>query len=107
MFLVLTLIFLCPVLPAAGHMPDPPMKWIAHENSSSCQDSSYIFSFHAHSWHHAVEQCNLYSGHLLSINSLVEQNCVLELARGRNVTRGSKYYGEYWHDGKKVQSVDQ
>ena len=100
MFLFLTTLLLVPVLPTTAYEMDPPMTWNVLENRTSCQNSSYIFSFHDHNWHHALQQCRLYGGYLLSINSLQEQNCVLELAKQRNVTRGSRYYGDYWHDGE-------
>ena len=57
-------------------------------------------------WEDAKEECQYQGGwreggNLASINSLEEQNCLLELAHRDNITRGRKYEGYYWHDGKQ------
>merc|ERR1711997_984169 len=52
----------------------------------------YLFSDVQHTWQDARDECELYEGYLLSINSLQEQNCLVRYAQG------SVQHGWFWHD---------
>ena len=54
----------------------------------------YLFSDVGHTWQDAREECELYGGWLLSINSMQEQNCLVRFAKSSGV------HGWFWHDGK-------
>ena len=56
---------------------------------------SYLFSDVARTWQEAREECELYGGWLLSINSLQEQNCLVRFAKT------SVQDGLFWHDGER------
>ena len=53
----------------------------------------YFFSDVTHTWQDAREECELYGGWLVSINSLQEQNCLVRYAKI------SVQNGWFWHDG--------
>merc|ERR1712154_368960 len=52
----------------------------------------YLFADVTHTWQDAREECALYGGWLLSIDSMQEQNCLLKYAK-TNVQSGW-----FWHD---------
>ena len=61
-----------------------------------CEDGHrYLFSETSLSWSEAVEECSLYGGWLVSINSLQEQNCLLR--HGQEAGLAESWY---WSDGK-------
>ena len=55
----------------------------------------YLFSDVARTWQEAREECELYGGWLLSINSLQEQNCLVRFAKT------SVQDGLFWNDGER------
>ena len=61
-----------------------------------CEEGhKYLFSDTQHTWQDAREECELYGGWLLSINSLQEQNCLVRFAQTSGL-----HAGWFWHDGK-------
>ena len=66
----------------------------------------YLFSDLYHTWQDAREECELYGGWLLSINSQQEQNCLVRFAHSSGLQAGW-----FWHDGgiyfslKKLVSI--
>ena len=59
-------------------------------------DHQYFFSDQRLSWFDASDECNLYGGYLLRIDSLEEQNCLLKYGHSANIqVRGSWF----WQDG--------
>eukprot|EP00091_Calanus_sinicus_P019403 TRINITY_DN4865_c0_g1_i1.p1 TRINITY_DN4865_c0_g1~~TRINITY_DN4865_c0_g1_i1.p1 ORF type:complete len:160 (-),score=21.98 TRINITY_DN4865_c0_g1_i1:41-520(-) len=57
----------------------------------------YLFSEITAGWQDALDECELYGGWLLSINSLQEQNCLLRYARSVGLS------GWYRHDGNDIE----
>ena len=67
-----------------------------------CEEGhKYLFSDTKHTWQDAREECELYGGWLLSINSLQEQNCLVRYAQTSGL-----HHGWFWHDGKTINSID-
>merc|ERR550532_666127 len=59
-----------------------------------CEEGhKYLFSDTSHTWQDAREECELYGGWLLSINSLQEQNCLVRFAKTSGL-----HHGWFWHD---------
>ena len=59
-----------------------------------CEEGhKYLFSDVMHTWQDARDECELYGGWLLSINSLQEQNCLVRFAKT------SVHDSWFWHDG--------
>merc|ERR550532_2695210 len=63
-----------------------------------CEEGhKYLFSDTSHTWQDARDECELYGGWLLSINSLQEQNCLVRFAHS-----WSLHEGWFWHDANDV-----
>ena len=68
---------------------------------SDCEDDGgvdgghqYFFSDIKLSWFDASDECNLYGGYLLRIDSLEEQNCLLKYGQSANLNSAW-----FWQDG--------
>merc|ERR1719470_202820 len=59
---------------------------------------SYLFSEDKKSWSDAVDQCELYFSHLVQIDSMVENFCLLDYAHTKADTNF------YWHSGNDIES---
>merc|ERR1712154_156057 len=63
-------------------------------NDLQCEEGhKYLFSDVTHTWHDARDECELYGGWLLSINSQREQNCLVRFAHSSGL-----HTGWFWHD---------
>merc|ERR1712141_146747 len=60
----------------------------------------YLFSDVRLTWQDAREECELYGGWLLSINTMQEQNCLVRFAHSSGL-----HTGWFWHDGNFVYST--
>ena len=56
-------------------------------------DHQYFFSDQKLSWFDASNECNLYGGYLLALDSQYEQNCLLKYGKTANIANW------YWHQG--------
>ena len=66
-----------------------------------CEEGhKYLFSDTSHTWQDARDECELYGGWLLSINSLQEQNCLVRFAKTSGL-----HHGWFWHDGKPLVEI--
>ena len=61
-------------------------------------DHQYFFSDQKLSWSDASDECNLYGGYLLAIDSQYEQNCLVKYGKTENLAHW------YWHQGTKKSS---
>merc|ERR1719341_2724102 len=61
---------------------------------------SYLFSEDTKSWSDAVDQCELYFSHLVQIDSMAENFCLLDYAHAQDVP---SVLG-YWHSGNDIES---
>eukprot|EP00091_Calanus_sinicus_P002434 TRINITY_DN12476_c0_g1_i1.p1 TRINITY_DN12476_c0_g1~~TRINITY_DN12476_c0_g1_i1.p1 ORF type:complete len:146 (-),score=21.52 TRINITY_DN12476_c0_g1_i1:3-440(-) len=59
---------------------------------------SYLFSEDRKSWADAVDQCELYFSHLVQIDSLAENFCLLEYAHTQGIA------AMFWHSGNDIVS---
>ena len=64
------------------------------ENLQCERGHKYLFSDVSHTWQDARDECELYGGWLLSINSQQEQNCLVRFAHSSGL-----HTGWFWHDG--------
>ena len=48
-------------------------------------DHPYLFSDQKLSWFDASDDCNMYGGYLLALNSQYEQNCLLKYGKIANI----------------------
>ena len=60
----------------------------------------YFFSDQKLTWSEASDECNLYGGYLLRIDSLEEQNCLLKYGYLANLAGPW-----FWHDGILVTNT--
>merc|ERR1712038_585842 len=67
------------------------------ENLQCERGHKYLFSDTKHSWQDARDECELYGGWLLSINSQQEQNCLVRFAHSTGLQTGW-----FWHDANDV-----
>ena len=70
------------------------------ENLQCERGHKYLFSDVYHTWQDARDECELYGGWLLSINSQQEQNCLVRFAHSSGL-----HTGWFWHDGNFVYST--
>ena len=63
-------------------------------NGSDGYTHWYFFSDQKLSWFDASDECNLYGGYLLHIDTLKEQNCLLDYGHIVNIA------GWFWQDGE-------
>ena len=64
-------------------------------NDLECEEGhKYLFSDDLRTWHDARDECELYGGWLVDINSQREQNCLVRFAHSADITSG-----RFWHDG--------
>ena len=62
----------------------------------NCEEGhKYFFSDETRTWQEAREECQLYGGWLLDINSQREQNCLVRYAHSAGIAAW------FWHDGKR------
>ena len=62
----------------------------------NCEEGhKYLFSDETRPWQDARDECELYGGWLLDINSQREQNCLVRFAHSSGL-----HTGWYWHDGR-------
>ena len=62
----------------------------------NCEEGhKYLFSDETRPWQEARDECELYGGWLLDINSQREQNCLLRFAHSSGL-----HAGWFWHDGR-------
>ena len=63
-----------------------------------CEEGhKYLFSDKYRHWQEAREECELYGGWLVDINSQREQNCLVRFAHSSGL-----HAGWFWHDGKAL-----
>merc|ERR1712002_586838 len=60
-------------------------------------NSNYLFSEERTSWYDAAHNCNLYGGHLLQIDDMAEDFCLLEFAQGKNTDW-------WWYSANDIQN---
>ena len=67
----------------------------------NCEEGhKYLFSDETSPWQDARDECELYGGWLLDINSQREQNCLVRFAKTSGL-----HHGWFWHDGKPVVEI--
>eukprot|EP00091_Calanus_sinicus_P002611 TRINITY_DN12694_c0_g1_i3.p1 TRINITY_DN12694_c0_g1~~TRINITY_DN12694_c0_g1_i3.p1 ORF type:complete len:160 (-),score=14.56 TRINITY_DN12694_c0_g1_i3:8-487(-) len=86
-------LFLQILIQANFAMQDSAPHWV-----DVC-DGSYLFSEDAKSWFDAVANCELYGSHMLQIDDLSENNCLLEYAHSQEITEPN-----WWHSGNDIDS---
>merc|ERR1719186_1015325 len=62
---------------------------------------SYLFSEERASWDEAGEYCELFGGHLLQIDNIYENNCLLTEASSRSLL------DDYWHSANDIEVYSQ
>merc|ERR1712179_481393 len=62
-------------------------------------DGSYLFSEDAKNWQDASDNCLLYGSHLLQIDNMAENYCLLEYAQSQGLSAAG-----WWHSGNDIQS---
>jgi len=73
------------------HHQDETPHWVA-----VC-GGTYLFPEDAKSWNDAGDTCELYGGHLLQIDSMTENYCLLDYAQSQDKDIG------YWHSGNDIE----
>merc|ERR1712183_123686 len=61
--------------------------------------SSYLFSEHTDTWENAVGNCELYGSHILQIDNMEENYCLLSYAHSQGMKTDW-----WWHSGNDIQS---
>merc|ERR1719400_2476231 len=90
-----SLVFFFSLLLCVSSVPE----WVDLE----CEDGHrYLFSTSSLTWSEARGECMLYGGHLVSVNSLQEQNCLLTHAQTAELAEDW-----YWTDAsdREIEGV--
>merc|ERR1719309_1134579 len=75
-----------------GGLKDLSPSWV-----TVCH-GSYLFSEETKNWQEAWDNCELYVSHLLQIDNMAENYCLLDYAQSHGVTGGWK-----WHSGNDIE----
>merc|ERR1711970_460934 len=92
LFLVFFSIFSLQLLVSAVTHKDLSPQWV-----TVC-DGSYLFSEDAKNWQDASDNCLLYGSHLLQIDNMAENYCLLDYAQSQEMTV------DWWyHSGNDIE----
>merc|ERR1719153_408769 len=91
MLLVLFSIFSLKLLVHADNDQDNSPHWV-----DVC-DGYYLFSEESKNWNNASDNCLLYGSHLLQIDNMPENYCLLEYAQKQGISAW------FWHSGNDIE----